>query len=208
MRRGSAHRSGTGAPGSALPACRRLEPDRTESSVHRDEIRADDCAAGGRLDDDIGASWRTGSATVSPRPAAVPSRRARAWIPLDRAADRLFPGPFCPHRGAKGPLSANDSVAFTLRSATPTLCGMTVVSSCGAGHKTAGRYPVTQITNRSRHVYMGPALLPKSARAMPANGSQVHEFAPPGPPPRRGIGTRHRVRFDPRHGPRNLAAAG
>ena len=29
-------------------------------------------------------------------PAAVPSLRAQAWIPLDRAADRLFPGPFCP----------------------------------------------------------------------------------------------------------------
>ena len=56
------------------------------------------------------------------------------------------------------------------------------------GHRTAGQYPVRQITNRSRRVYMGPAPLPGSASAMPANGSQVHEFAPPGPPPRRGLG--------------------
>ena len=36
---------------------------------------------------------------------------------------------------------------------------------------------------------------------MPANGSQVHEFAPPGPPPRRGIGARHGLASDPRSGP-------
>ena len=55
---------------------------------------------------------------------------------------------------------------------------------------------------------MGPAPLPGSASAIPANGSQVHEFAPPGPPPRRGIRTRQGNRFDPHHRPWNVAEAG
>src|SRR4051812_47955062 len=83
---------------------------------------------------------------------------------------------------------------------------MTWAGFCGPEHKNAAPYPVGQITKTSRRVYMGPAPLPGSACGMPANGSQVHEFAPPGPPPRRGIGARHRVRFDPRDGPRNVAA--
>src|SRR6476661_4297990 len=79
---------------------------------------------------------------------------------------------------------------------------------CGPDHKTAAHYPLVHITNRSRRVYMGPAPLPGSASAMPANGSQVHEFAPPGPPPRRGTGDRSRGRITPRRGPRILRSTG
>src|SRR3954464_14584370 len=82
---------------------------------------------------------------------------------------------------------------------------MTVVKLCGTRHKTAGEYPVSQITNWSRHVYMGPAPLPGSACAMPSNGSQVHEFAPPGPPPRRGSGARLGLPRSIHRTPRNLS---
>src|SRR3954447_21195816 len=80
---------------------------------------------------------------------------------------------------------------------------MTAVASSGAGHRTGLSYPAFKITNRSRRVYMGPASSPRERSAMPANGSQVHEFVPPGPPPRRGIRTRLGYRLDPHPGPRN-----
>ena len=41
---------------------------------------------------------------------------------------------------------------------------------------------------------------------MPSNGSQVHELAPPGPPPRRGTGARQGRPNHPRPGPRNPLA--
>src|SRR4051794_27805741 len=89
-----------------------------------------------------------------------------------------------------------------------TLGGTTTLDLCGLRHKTAGRNPVVQITDWSRRVYMGPAPLPGSACAMPSNGSQVHEFAPPGPPPRRGIGARSGPPDHLRQGPRNRSPAG
>ena len=61
---------------------------------------------------------------------------------------------------------------------------------CGPRHKTAGQYPVAQITNGHGVFTWAPLLSPGVRVQCPSNGSQVHEFAPPGPPPRRGIRAR------------------
>src|SRR3954447_311706 len=99
-------------------------------------------------------------------------------------------------------LSTNNGVLLTERRPDVTLRSTTARKFCDHCHKTPAGYPVAQITNQSRRVYMCPAPLPGSAHAMSANGSQVHEFAPPGPPPRRGIRARPRRWHDPRHSPR------
>ena len=165
-------------------------------------------AGGGDLHDDVGRLLDDGvrngiDGDVRP---AVPGHCALLRSSPRWGRDRPLGRPTCPFVTWIAGLSTRHRVAFTLRSPPITDRRITFVESCGPDHKTAGQYPLVHITNRSRRVYMGPAPLPGSACGMPANGSQVHEFAPPGPPPRRGIGTRHRVRFDLWDGPRNVAA--
>jgi hypothetical protein len=173
---------------------------------HRDFTRAGACEALGARRPSVG-SWMTGSGTVSTGTSARPCQVTARFSELPRwGRDRPLGRPTCPFVTWIAGLSTRQRVAFTLSSPPITERRITFVKSCGTDHKTAGQYALAHITNRSRRVYMGPAPLPGSACGMPANGSQVHEFAPPGPPPRRGIGARHRVCFDPHNGPRNLAA--
>src|SRR3954447_287670 len=154
-------------------------------------------------------SWMTGSGTVSTRTSARPCQvTARMVLSPSFGPSGGLSRAFCPVVTWIALLSIISGALFTLRISAFTKCGTTALLLCGPRHKTAGEYPVAQITNRSRRVYMGPAPLPRSACAMPSNGSQVHEFAPPGPPPRRGIGARSGPPDHRRQGPRNLSPAG
>src|SRR3954451_10375495 len=67
---------------------------------------------------------------------------------------------------------------------------------CAPGQRTAGQNPGLEITNLLRRVYMCPVSSPRERAAMSANGSQVHEFAPPGSPGRRGLHARQRAGVD------------
>ena len=165
----------------------------------------------GDLDDDVGRLLddRVGDRVHPDVGSAVPRHCAHAWISLDRAANRPLQGSFCP---------VVTWIAPTFRRARRArhslLCRVHAVRNdshealWSRPQKCTSNTPVSHHENSHDVFTWAPLLSPGARCAMPANGSQVHEFAPPGPPPRRGIRSPPRAPVRPSPGPRNDPHAG